>query len=238
MSDSQNPRRDTPVADLASGVTVVSVLSADDDGTWPPPPTVTTNKVTGALADRIRRRLGASSRAKVTITEEAHYGGYSEYTQDNSTEFTVTAGSKSATFYPEQSDAQWSYAQHYGKSFADSVFARFDTWLQAAERPEELAAEWFTWDPDYGTCRVSEHSIVHRVAPRSGRLGHVTLNPPTAPRANGAWSLRTYRPATDYGFVAMDRVIALSLPADADPTNPAAAVAAVTDALMPGLHRF
>lgn len=67
-------------------------VSADRTGTWPPEPTEVTHILDGALAARVRRRLSETDTAEVKLTELTVYGGYSEYTQENSTTFTVACG--------------------------------------------------------------------------------------------------------------------------------------------------
>lgn len=123
-------------------------IEADSDGTWPPEPTVITHILGGALADRVRRRLGADDREEVRLIETTTHGGYSFYTQEHSTEFTIKTDTRSETFYPNSSTADW--RDDAGKSWADSVFARFDAWLAIAERPAALFAEWFEHDEESG----------------------------------------------------------------------------------------
>lgn len=94
-----------------------------------------TSKVTGALRDRVRRRFGYAS-GTVTITENTYYGGYSEYTQENSKDFTVSCRQKSVTFNCRND------SEDFG-----SIFHRFDLWLRAAEHPEEIIREWFEETP-------------------------------------------------------------------------------------------
>lgn len=127
---------------LAGELTVTKRSKDAADESWPPPPSVTVSRVTGKLSDRIRARLGAED-AEVTLAEETCYGGYSVWTQDNSTTFEVTAGERTVTFHPDSSGISWGETHR-----SDSVFARFDAWLQVAERPDELFQEWFGDEPD------------------------------------------------------------------------------------------
>lgn len=141
-------------------------VTFDRDGTWPPEPTIITHVVAGELAERIRRRLGTDQNAEVTLTEETIYGGYSEWTQENSTTFTVAAGGREVTFHPDRSELDWvADVQHA----YDSVFARFDAWLSVAERPEEIFAEWFAFEAESGRFvqyRSRPDTILSRTAGR------------------------------------------------------------------------
>lgn len=121
----------------------------EGDGSWPPPPSITVHSVKGNLAERVRRRFGADSKATVTLTEETWYGGY-ECTQENSTEFVIECAGHRVEFHPDRSEIQWHDELSRPESIQDSVFARFDAWLSAAERPDELFAEWF--DDTVETC--------------------------------------------------------------------------------------
>ncbi|SDH33582.1 hypothetical protein [Microbacterium sp. 77mftsu3.1] len=122
-------------------------ISYDTSDAWPPEPTVITHTLAGELADRIRARLGAAPDDNVTMTETTTEGGYSSYTREIATDFTVTAGDRAETFY---ADSQADWREDIGRSFADSVFARFDAWLNAATRPEQLFADWFEFDEESG----------------------------------------------------------------------------------------
>lgn len=63
--------------------------SADD---WPYPTRYSKSLITGDLADAIRARLGVEAHVPVIITEEVVSGGYSEYTQENDYNHTLTVG--------------------------------------------------------------------------------------------------------------------------------------------------
>jgi len=62
---------------------------ADD---WPYPNRYSKSLITGDLADAIRTRLNVESHVPVIITEEVVSGGYSEYTQENDYNHTITVG--------------------------------------------------------------------------------------------------------------------------------------------------
>lgn len=120
---------------------IATRVSSDVTDTWPPAPTVVAHTLGGALADRVRRRFTCDEGAEVKLVETTTFGGYSEWTRENSTEFTVTCDSRTVTFHPRGGEVDW--RDEAGKSWADSVFARFDAWLAVAERPSALFAEWF-----------------------------------------------------------------------------------------------
>lgn len=122
-----------------SSVLTLSVTQEDsENGSWPPAPLIVKNEVRGMLADRIRNKLGVKRR-RVFIIEETCYGGYSEYTQENSTWFTVECGKRSFEFHPPGDHDSWTSLP--GNS---TVFARFQFWLRSSEDPEQLWAEGTT----------------------------------------------------------------------------------------------
>ena len=93
-----------------------------------------TSHLTGTLADRFLRRIGLpGDPRRVLLIEETCYGGYSEYTQENSQSFEVRL---------ESTEYGVTFAADEGDKFG-SIFHRFHTWLRAAEDPEVLIAEWF-----------------------------------------------------------------------------------------------
>jgi len=142
-----------------------TTLTVDESGDWPPSPTVITHVLDGALAERVRRRVGAPADARVTLTETTIYGGYSAWTQENNTEFTVECDCRKVTFYPHKSTADW--RDDAGKPWSDSVFARFDAWLAAAERPMELFDDWFEFEAESGNVvryRARPDTILSRAA--------------------------------------------------------------------------
>jgi hypothetical protein len=61
---------------------------------WPYPTSYTKSLITGDLADKIRERLGAEPHVPVMLTEKRVSGGYSEYTQENDYEHTITVGNE------------------------------------------------------------------------------------------------------------------------------------------------
>lgn len=153
-------------------------VTSDHDGSWPPEPTLITHVVAGDLAERVRRRMGVPSGAEVKLTEETAYGGTSEWTQENSTTFTVATGGREVTFHPDSSEADW--VRDVTGPF-DSVFARFDAWLSITERPEELFAEWFEFEAEAGRFiqyRSRADTVLTRAAVHTRRraVHHLSLN--------------------------------------------------------------
>lgn len=176
-------------------------VSSDETGTWPPAPTVITHTLAGALADRVRRRFGSSESEEVRLTETTTYGGYSEWTQENSTEFTVTCADRSVTFYPESSTADWRYDA--GKFGADSVFARFDAWLAVAERPTAIFAEWFEHDDEAGQVvrfRARPDTILTRAAKERQRSTHRISLTGSGDGTGREWTLDVVAAPDDTGF--------------------------------------
>ncbi len=55
--------------------------------------------ITGALADDVRRKLGAPSGAQVTVTERNHVYGYSTLTQENDFECLIECAGVSKELY-------------------------------------------------------------------------------------------------------------------------------------------
>lgn len=125
-------------------------------------PDVTTSQVTGALRDRVLRRFGLDS-GDVTITEEIDFGGY-EYTQENNRTFTVTCGEHSVRFDADHEEGDFHVTDDF--RYQDSVFARFNAWLNAAESPSELIAEWFDLIPS----EKSTSGTIHRYQAKKGTI--------------------------------------------------------------------
>lgn len=65
-----------------------------DPHQWPYPTRYQESVITGGLADAVRERLGAPPTEDVYITEAVISGGYSEWTQENDYEFTLTVGGR------------------------------------------------------------------------------------------------------------------------------------------------
>lgn len=177
-------------------------IEADSSGSWPPEPTIITHVLAGTLADRVRNRFGAVAGEKVTLVETTTHGGYSEWTQENSTEFTVAVGEASRTFYPDSSTADW--REDAGRSWADSVFARFDAWLAVAERPSELFNEWFEHEEESGQVvryRARPDTILTRaVNARRRGIDHVSLTGVGDYGTGRLWTLDLVEPADSTGF--------------------------------------
>lgn len=120
----------------------VKHVSTREEGTGWPTQVTTVNEVTGTLKKRVQGRLGAN-RGRVFLQEYVWEGGHSEWTSESGQEFTVSLGDQSVTFYPEYEVDSWVDGAAAPPAGRDSVYARFDRWLQAAERPEEMFAEHF-----------------------------------------------------------------------------------------------
>lgn len=180
-------------------------IEADSDSSWPPEPTIITHILGGALAERIRNRFGADVNDTVTLVETTSYGGYSEWTQENATEFTIKVGDDSQTFYPDSGTADW--REDAGRSWADSVFARFDAWLAVAERPAELFAEWFEHEEESGQVvryRARPDTIVTRAANARRRgIDHVSLTGAGDYGTGRIWTMDLVDPADSTGFQAI-----------------------------------
>jgi len=136
--------------------------------------------VSGPLADRIRGRFPVAPDAQVLMIEETESWG-TEWTQEISTAFEVRVGEWSQEFRPDNSEHVWADIDR-PESIRDTVFARFDAWLTAGEKPEELLSEWFDADAveecDWWVrYRARPGTILWRQARRKapGRLGGVSL---------------------------------------------------------------
>lgn len=210
-----------------------TTVTVDESDHWPPAPTVIRHTLAGELADRVRARFAASG--PVFLTETTTYGG-TDYTQENATDFVVECGGHRQEFYPTGT-ADW--RQDVGTSWADSVFARFDTWLQVAERPPELFAEWFQFEAEAGQF-IQYRSIPGTALTRAAKghehhTHHLSLTG-AADGAGRVWTLDLVAPADAHGF---SRVFTrfhlghhdgLALTADAARSL----LATITDKLMPG----
>lgn len=203
-------------ADLTDGLKTEPVDEPEHDGSWPPPIEVSRHKVTGTLASRIRTALGVTDRTPVEIEEARTYGGYSEYTQENDMEFTVRAGSKDVTFHPDSELTDWHDAAK--PAVSDTVFSRFDAWLNAHEAPQKMAGEWMAHNPEESWDRWDEHLLqpdtpLYRAIDRDtrGRVDHIQLRryPEFSGRDNDlkfgecdfdVWTLDTVAPANERGF--------------------------------------
>lgn len=196
-------------------------IEADASSSWPPDPTIITHVLGGALADRVRNRFSAGADEQVSLVETTIYGGW-EYTQDNATEFTVTVGDDSQTFYPESATANW--REDAGASWADSVFARFDAWLAVAERPAELFAEWFDLEAEAGQVvryRARPDTILTRAARARRRgIGHVSLTGVGDYGTGRIWELDLVAPKDSTGFqriidrYTLDYAVGMTISAD------------------------
>lgn len=75
---------------------------SEDENYFPWPDEHETYLVTGDLADKVRAKLGQSE--EVFTTEHTMYGGYSEYTQENSYTFTLSCGKSEIEFGSDSYD--------------------------------------------------------------------------------------------------------------------------------------
>ena len=92
-------------------------------------------EVKGTLRQRVLDRLGVAD-GKVAIHEETHWGGTSEWTQENDHDFWISCGDERIHFPSEPSEGRGGFES------GSSVFARFQDWLRAGEEPEAVLAEW------------------------------------------------------------------------------------------------
>lgn len=89
--------RDTTPGRASSPLLTVEEWTEDieegrDPDEWPYPTTYTRSLAQGELAERIRRALGAADDLPVYVVEEVISTGYSEYTQEDEYNLTITAG--------------------------------------------------------------------------------------------------------------------------------------------------
>jgi hypothetical protein len=214
-------------------------VSYDDSDSWPPAPTEITHILAGALADRVRRRLGAPDESTVTLTELTTYGG-TDWTQENDTLFTIACGTTAVEFHPKSSTADWRQDAPLGY---DSVYARFDAWLQVAERPAELFAEWFEFEAEAGRFvqyRSKPDTILTRVAAeRFYRPDHVTLIG-AGDGFGRLWELDIVAPADANGFSKVYDHMTLCYAEGVTLSDDVAraVLTEITDQLMPGRERY
>lgn len=176
-----------------------SQVSENESSVWPPDPTIITHRLAGTLLDRVRRRFTAPL-SDATLTETTVYGGYSEWTQENSTEFTFACDGREVTFTPDSSPTDW---RADADTRHDSVFARCDAWLAVAERPGELFDEWFGLSEQSGSSvRYLAHpdTIVTRSARRvRSSTARVTLTG-ISDGSGCSWTLSLVQAADSTGF--------------------------------------
>jgi len=105
-----------------SSTTIHEWSDAPEDGRdpeeWPYPTRYSKSLITGDLADKIRERLGVESHVPVMITEEVVSGGYSEYTQENDYNHTITVGE---------------HTLELQGSYSDNGLNKLINWLDSAE---------------------------------------------------------------------------------------------------------
>lgn len=213
-----------------------TTITADASNDWPPAPTVIRHTLAGALADRIRQRLGAEPHDEVALAETTYHGGYSEWTQEHNTEFTVTCGIATRDFYP-RTTADW--RQDAGKAYADSVFARFDAWLAVAERPAEIFNEWFEHSEESRLVVryiARPDTILARTAKdRFYATDHVSLTG-VGDGFGREWRLDLVAAPDDSGFARiLDRhTLCYAEGLTISPEVALAVLAEITDTLMPG----
>lgn len=92
-----------------------------DPEEWPYPTRHIKSIITGDLADKIRARLDLEGHAPVFITETVTSGGYSEYTQENDYDHTITVGEHTVVL---------------GSSWGSNGITKLTDWL---DRTEEAA---------------------------------------------------------------------------------------------------
>lgn len=103
----------------------------------------------GQLAQRVRRRFGLASSEKVWLKERNWEGG-TDCTRETHTEFVVGCASTLVTFHTDSNGTWWTPG-----SRRDSVYARFDAWLDAALQDARL---WDAWTDEEG-CEQSNNFV-------------------------------------------------------------------------------
>lgn len=204
----------------------LQIISSTGPGGWDREESdVVVSKVTGTLRERVLRRFGIDS-GDVTITGETCYGGYSEYTQENSKDFTVASGEHEVVFIADsESD---SIESGYGLS----VFARFNDWLRAAEAPNELFAEWFPTPPDEdGRYVAAEKTTLYQSFRRYRGSQEFYLRDGERPSVVG---ITVY----SNGFRGVDFERRLNIKPSTIPDDMSRIVRALTDRWMPGFERY
>lgn len=207
-----------PLAGLAVETSFADIKEPDSYGWDPQNPSVTTARIEGELANRVRQRFGCGS--PVFITETNYWGGYSEYTQENEHDFEVTCGEHSVTF--ERSE----YETVIGQSLGGSLYRRFGMWLDATKpetfdewfEPEETCEWWESYLVKEKTLArhlgASEHfgqtaKLYLRAADyrRSTRLAGGTHSPlpKIADAENLRWDIDILDKPREDGFVAIQR---------------------------------
>lgn len=213
------------------------------------------SRVEGNLADRIRTRFGVSPDMPVFIIEDRYLGGYSEWTLETTTTFTIECGGKSVEFHPDSGSLSWSDLTQ-PPVWRDSVFARFDEWLAAAERPEEKFSEWLAEDEScefFQTWKLREDTVLYRAATQFATRQFETITlirePHHADRFEPQrldevdrrqWMVRFIAATDERGFRAINQTIRLdNVPDMADSGIPTREVVlALSDAVLRGRERL
>lgn len=192
---------------------------SEEGGGWnSEQPHILVSEVTGELKKRVLRRFGLK-RGKVTISEETYYGGYSEYTQENSTSFTICVGKHEVEFEADEGDGI--------ENRSTSVFARFHAWLRATEDPSALIEEWFIIEPDEnGRHLVREDTMLFKSLRRMRYAHEFYLRLGDTSELNG---VRVY----DSGFRGLERLWGFTLSASSLEDDAQKIACAVTDYVMP-----
>jgi hypothetical protein len=214
-----------------------TTITQDASEAWPPEPRVVRHVLADPLAERVRNRLGAATDDTVTLDETTTYGGYSAWTQENATEFTVRAGVQERSFYPRGA-ADW--RDDAPDASAHSIYARFDAWLRAAEDPAALFAEWFTFHEEAG--RIVQYrsnpDTVLTTAAREHQHGtkHLTLTGTSDGTTGREWQLDLVAAPDSSGFrrVLSRATVAYTVGLTLNPDVTRELLTVITDDLMPG----
>lgn len=94
---------------------------SEDD--WPYPTTYKKFLIGGDLAERVCKRLGVDAGTPVFITEQVESGGYSEWTQEDETRFSIDCGNYT----------MWFDEYRPRVSYGTSLIGRLDAWLKEVE---------------------------------------------------------------------------------------------------------
>lgn len=116
---------------------IYDIESETTDG-FPYPTETFVSKLEGRTAEMVLEKLGLPAGVPVQIESALYYGGYSEYTQENSADFTVFAGGKTVAFNSEERYHSENFATEPSYHPPSSVYGRFQLWLTHHPTPDEF----------------------------------------------------------------------------------------------------